>query len=78
MSLDRDAARRRVRWCMRTSGALLAVYAANVFLGLYAQRGHVSFPWLLGNLGEAVLVFVSIVLFVYAFMMVERIDGNGS
>ncbi|ODT37819.1 MAG: hypothetical protein ABS55_02380 [Lautropia sp. SCN 70-15] len=63
---------------MRTSGALLAVYAANVFLGLYAQRGHVSLPWLLGNLGEATLVFVSIVLFVYAFMMVERIDGSGS
>lgn len=78
MSLDRDAARRRVRWCMRTSGALLVVYAANVFLGLYSQRAHAALPWLLGNLGEALLVFVSIVLFVYAFMIVERIDGNGS
>ncbi|MCL4848871.1 MAG: hypothetical protein KJ066_20155 [Acidobacteria bacterium] len=63
---------------MRTSGALLAVYAANVFLGLYAQRTHASWPWLFGNLGEAVLVFVAIVLFVYAFMAVERVEGNGS
>ncbi len=78
MSLDSQAWRRRVRWCMRTSGVLLAVYAANVFLGLYAQRTHVALPWLFGNLGEAVLVFLSIILFVYAFMLVERIDRNGS
>lgn len=77
MSLDGDVARRRVRWCMRASGALLVVYAVNVFLGVYAQRTHSPLPWLFGNIGEATLVFLAIVLFVYAFVIIERIDDSG-
>ncbi len=78
MSTGRDVARRRARWCIQSSAVFLAVYVANVLLGLYAQRAHVSWPWLFGNLGEAILVFASIVLFVFAFMIIEGIDGNAS